>query len=96
MSYLLKFQKSERKSNNLLAMAVGIKQKKNVCTIVEKVQDSLNADKIWSIQWWNWVCQSPNFPGFSFFQRILLLFCSTTMETLMGGQIWNGVEKLYI
>ncbi|KAL1562681.1 hypothetical protein AAHA92_05237 [Salvia divinorum] len=31
-----KSQRSVRESNNLLAMPVGIKQKKNVCTIVEK------------------------------------------------------------
>lgn len=76
-------------NRNLLAIAVGIKQKDSVDDIVQKVIDFLyNVQN--AIKWHSW-----HFIDFSFFQKTLQLFYSIMMGMLKGGGILSGVMRPY-
>lgn len=86
--HVSEFQESVVSSCNLLAMPVGIKQKSNVDTIVQKVSQSISIYVLQIFVIYLFINQPhrlPNFCGISFFQRILLSFCSIMMVIWMGG-----------
>lgn len=86
------YQVSVYTKRNLLAVAVGIKQKYNVDAMVQKVffynllgyENDLKQQSL------------SNFIDFSFSQEILRLFCSIMMPMWMDGGILTGVAKSYI
>lgn len=98
---IIKTQGVEMTNRNLLAIPVGIKQKGNVDALVKKVLQFfifflheliLNPRH----------CEEERFPldvkllCLSFFQRILRLFFSITMEIWINGGILSGLLKPYI
>lgn len=96
------YQENVSSARNLLAIPVGIKQKINVDTIVQKVHQFINAqysrnyNSSLIFEMLLWELFLPDIHEFSFFQRILQSFYSIMMEKWMDGWILSGVARPYI